>query len=194
MTSRADNLTNVHMMLTGVVAILLLRTVNTDDSNCRLAFPEMTSSSDEAIANLTDSQLHCDVYNHMISLMAELDILTVQKRSCYAIKWISRQVASKANSHHSRPITITLQIEEHFDSNIGKDSDLGSVMSSRRKSRDTITRTICHSSGLRPGPIGQQSLSMVHVNNSGENGGNSNSSGILVATKSNGDKKEGKWS
>ncbi|XP_033763943.1 flocculation protein FLO11-like [Pecten maximus] len=155
-------------------------------SECQLAFPEMTSGSEETHANVTDSLVqNCDIYSNILGMMEELNIIAIKKSSCYAMKWISRLVASKSPSDRSRGITITFQIEEHFDSSLETDSDSGEESLSGEKSAGSVTTTICHSSGVRPGFTGQQSMAMVHVNNTGENGVNPNATGILLGTNNN---------
>ncbi|OWF42218.1 hypothetical protein KP79_PYT21276 [Mizuhopecten yessoensis] len=183
--------TFVHVLLLGLVVISTVGLVTADQSNCQLSFPEMTSASEESHANVTESHVqNCDIYSNILSMMEELNIITIKTSSCYAMKWISRQVASKSPSDRSRGITITFQIEEHFDSSLKTNSSSGQAGLPGMKSAGSVTTTICHSSGVRPGFKGQQSMAMVHVNSTGENGGNSNASAILVPTKNNGDNKK----
>ncbi|XP_060062482.1 probable serine/threonine-protein kinase nek3 [Ylistrum balloti] len=160
-----------------------------DQSACQLSFPEMTNASEESHANVTESVVqNCDIYSNIFGIMEELNIIAFKKTSCYTMKWISRKVASKS-SDRSRGITITFQIEEHFDSNLKIDS-ASSQGFSEMKSADSVTTTVCHSLAMQPRFKGQQSMAMVHVNNTGENDDNSNITGILVPTQNNGNNRK----
>ncbi|XP_069112513.1 uncharacterized protein [Argopecten irradians] len=170
--------TLLYLLLLGLVHVSI-----TDQSNCQLGFPDVTTGSEESHANVTESLTqNCDIYSNILDMMDKLNVIAIKKSSCYAMKWISRKVSSKSTSDRSRSISITFQIEEHFDSSLKSDSVPGQEGTSGVKSTVGVTTTICHSSRVQPGFIGQHSMAMVHVNNTGENGGNPNGTAIVVGT------------